>query len=72
MSEARCYLDPRQVGVGVPVGAEAIIHSIRSIFECSSILPNNKWCLPLDFANAINCTSCLRMLDYMSRPALLA
>ena len=42
MSEARCYLDPRQVGVGVPVGAEAIIHSIRSIFESSSILPNNK------------------------------
>ena len=42
ISEARCYLDPRHVGVGVPIGAEAIIHSICSIFESSSILPNDK------------------------------
>ena len=56
ISEARCYLDPRHVGVGVPIGAEAIIHSIRSI-ESSSIPPNNKWCLQLDFTNAFNCIS---------------
>lgn len=48
MSEARCYLDPRQGGVGVPAGAKAIIHSI---FESS------KWCHQLDFANAFNCIS---------------
>ncbi|XP_019859057.1 PREDICTED: uncharacterized protein LOC109587260, partial [Amphimedon queenslandica] len=43
-----------QVGVGIPNGAEAIVHSIKLLLSESSIPPGSKFCLSLDFSNAFN------------------
>jgi hypothetical protein len=62
-SEAACILSPLQVGVGVPAGAEAIVHSINSIQEDPSISPSQKWVLLLDFSNAFNSISRVNMFE---------
>ena len=48
-------LPPLQVGVGVKSGCEAIVHAVSQILEDSSLSPDSRWCLLLDFSNAFNC-----------------
>ena len=43
-----------QVGVGVPLGCEAIVHSINSTLGDDSIPLQCKWVLQIDFHNAFN------------------
>ena len=50
-------LSPLQLGVGVRVGCEAIVHSVASTLEDPSIPSNECWTLLLDFKNAFNCIS---------------
>ena len=52
--QAISSLTPLQVGVGVKVGCEAIVHSVAHVLEDSTIPPDNRWTLLLDFSNAFN------------------
>ena len=52
--EAFRALTPLQVGVGVAVGCEAIIHAVNCVQEDVNISPGGKWTLLLDFSNAFN------------------
>ena len=53
-SEAVTLLSPLQVGVGVSAGCEAIVHSLASILNDGSILPESRCTLLVDFSNAFN------------------
>ena len=53
-AEAFCVLTPLQVGVGVPVGCEAIVHAVAHVQEDANIHPEERWTLLLDFSNAFN------------------
>ena len=53
-AEAFCVLTPLQVGVGVPVGCEAIVHAVAHVQEDTNIHPEERWTLLLDFSNALN------------------
>ena len=53
-SEAVDILSPLQVGVGIPAGCEAIVHSLASLLNNSSILPESRCVLLVDFSNAFN------------------
>ena len=50
-------LTPLQVGVGVSVGCEAIVHAVNRVQEDPNISPDQKWTLLLDFSNAFNSIS---------------
>ena len=43
-----------QLGVGVPVGCEAIVHAVARVQEDVDIPPEERWILLLDFSNAFN------------------
>ena len=51
------HLSPHQLGVGIPNGAEAIVHAVRSVLQCDSLPDSNKYVLQLDFSNAFNTIS---------------
>ena len=51
------FLTPLQLGVGVSVGCEAIIHAVTSVQEDPTIQPDDRWTLLLDFSNAFNSIS---------------
>ena len=53
-SEAVSILSPLQVGVGIPVGCEAIVHSLTSLLNDCSIPPESRCVLLVDFSNAFN------------------
>ena len=53
-AEAFCVLTPLQVGVGVPVGCEAIVHAVAHVHEDTNIHPEERWTLLLDFSNTFN------------------
>ena len=55
-SEATKYLKPIQLGVGVPNGTEAILHSFNRIINEESSLegPSDKVMAFVDFSNAFN------------------
>ena len=61
--EAFRALTPLQVGVGVLVGCDAIVHAVNSVQENSNINPERKWMLLLDFSNAFNSISREMMLE---------
>ena len=42
------------MGVGLPAGCEAILHSISNVHENSDISPNDHFTLLVDFSNAFN------------------
>ena len=47
-------LSPLQLGVGISVGCESIVHSVASLQEDTSVPPDS-WCaLLVDFSNAFN------------------
>ena len=46
---ARIALSPFQVGIGVPVGCEAIVHAVTSVQDDNKIPSESKWTLLLDF-----------------------
>ena len=48
---------PLQLGVGVPVGCEAIVNSVDRVLEDPGIQPDTRWTLLLDFSNAFNSVS---------------
>ena len=52
--EALSILTPLQVGVGVKLGCEAIVHSVSRVLEDPSIPSSDRWALMLDFSNAFN------------------
>ena len=52
--EAFKVLTPLQVGVGVSVGCEAIVHAVNRVQEDPNTSPERKWTLLLDFSNAFN------------------
>ena len=54
LPEALQILSPLQVGVGVPAGCEAIIHSVMNIHESPSIPADHRFTLLVDFSNAFN------------------
>ena len=54
IAEASRGLSPLQVGVGIPFSCEAIIHSVNSLLIDSSLPPDRKWVLQVDFSNAFN------------------
>ena len=51
---ANGVLSPLQVGVGVPAGCEAIVHSVSCVLEDPSIPPDERCILLVDFSNAFN------------------
>lgn len=53
-AEAISILSPLQVGVGIPVGCEAIAHSLPTILNDNSIAPESRCALLIDFSNAFN------------------
>ena len=53
-AEAFSVLTPLQVGVGVLVGCEAIVHAVAHVQEDANISPEERWTLLLDFSNAFN------------------
>ena len=53
-ADAIRILSPLQVGVGLPVGCEAIVHSVTSVQEDVSVPPDDSCTLLVDFSNAFN------------------
>ena len=53
-AEVSRVLPPLQLGVGVSVGCEAIVHSVSSVLVDSTILPADRIILLVDFSNAFN------------------
>jgi hypothetical protein len=51
--KAKDLLAPRQIGVAIPAGAEAVIHAVRHMVESDGGDPG-KIMLKVDFANAFN------------------
>lgn len=47
-------LSPLQVGVAVPAGCEAIVHSVSSILQDPDVPPDCRCTLMVDFSNAFN------------------
>ena len=45
---------PRQVGVGVKLGCEAIVHAVAHVQEDANIQPQDRCTLLVDFTNAFN------------------
>ena len=56
-------LSPRQLGVGIPGGCEAAVHSARKVLDN---MPSDKVMVKLDFTNAF---SCLHISDLLSTVA---
>ena len=54
LADAIRILSPLQVGVGLPVGCEAIVHSVTSVQEDVSVPPDDRCTLLVDFSNAFN------------------
>ena len=54
LPDALSILSPLQVGVGLPGGCDAILHSVSSVLCDTSIPPHNKLTLLVDFSNAFN------------------
>ena len=48
------FLRPLQFGVGVRGGAEAVVHATRATLSDTSIPPEQKWSLQIDFQNGFN------------------
>ena len=61
-------LTPLQLGVGVSVGCEAIIHAVTSVQVDPIIQPNDRWTLLLDISNAfkVSIIRCLKRLGLVS------
>ena len=57
------YLTPHQVGVGVKVGHESIVHSVSYILEDSNVPAKDKWTLLIDFSNGFNSISRRHMFE---------
>ena len=57
------YLTPHQLGVGVKVDCESIVHSISHTLEDSKLPANEKWTLLVDFSNAFNSISRAHMFE---------
>ena len=53
-AEAISALSPLQVGVGISVGCEAIVHSVASLLDDATIPPESCCTLHIDFSNAFN------------------
>ena len=53
-ADAVRILAPLQVGVGILVGCEAIVHSVSSVLEDRNISPDDRCILLVDFSNAFN------------------
>ena len=53
-ADATAVLSPLQVGVGIPVGCESIVHSVVSLLEDPHISSESKCLLQVDFSNAFN------------------
>ena len=51
---AATYLQPFQVGVGVPGGAEALLHGFNRIIRSDSLVTENTVLALIDFKNAFN------------------
>jgi hypothetical protein len=58
------YLQPSQLGVGVPGGCEAAVHATRRFVES---MPAGYCVVKLDFSNAFNCLHRDAMLDAVLR-----
>ena len=56
-AQAIGILSPLQLGIGVPVGCEAIVHSVDRVLVDPGIQPDARWTLLLDFSNAFNSVS---------------
>ena len=56
-AQAIGILSPLQLGVGVPVGCEAIVHSLDRVLEDPRIHPDARWTLLFDFSNVFNSVS---------------
>ena len=55
-AESISALSPLQVGVGIPHGCEAIVHSVVSLLNDSTFPPDSRFLLLVDFSNAFNST----------------
>ena len=53
-AEALRIQSPLQVGISIPAGCEAIVHAVLNVQEDSSIPPENRFTLLVDFSNAFN------------------
>ena len=53
-SEVIETLTPLQLGVGVRVGCEAILHAVNFVHRDANIPQREQWTLLLDFSNAFN------------------
>ena len=53
-AEASSILSPLQVGVGIPNGCEAIIHAVVNLHEDTSIPPESRFTLLVDFFNLVD------------------
>ena len=53
-SEAVSIFSPLQVGVGIPVGCKAIVHSLASLLNDSPLSPESRYAILVDFSNAFN------------------
>ena len=60
--EARAFLWPAQLGVGVAAGAETAVHTVRAWLSRQQAAGQCKVLLKLDFRNAFNCLSRRSML----------
>lgn len=54
LPDALKFLSPSQVGVGLPGGCDAILHSVMSVHGDTSIPSDHKLTLLVDFSNAFN------------------
>ena len=54
LPDALPILSPLQVGVGIPGGCEAILHSVMDVQGNPSIPPDDRYTLFVDFSNAFN------------------
>jgi hypothetical protein len=61
--EALRVLAPLQMGVGVSLGCEAIVHAVNSVLEDPSFKSESKWTLLLDFSNAFNSIKRAHLFD---------
>ena len=63
-------LSPLQVGVAVPGGCEAVVHSVVSLINDSTIPPDSRCFLLVDFSNAFNSIDrkCMLRLGLVSPP----
>ena len=55
LQESTRILSPLQVGVGVPGGCEAIIHSVSVVLEDNTIPPDRKHVLLVNALNSVSC-----------------